>query len=132
MKFSLVLLISAVMFSDAALAHHIYATNENNVVQILATHFHDYFLLGALAFALCQLTNFQAFVFLNLLLVIFLSKHGQEILGSGEVIPIFIWLIGTFLTTWVGNRASKSVYGLFFEAIICKWLGEKKDYAEEK
>ena len=132
MKFSLLFLISAVMYSDSALAHHIDAANENNAAQILATHFHDYLLLGALAFALCQLTHFKAFVFLNLLLVIFLSKHGQEILGSGEGIPIIIWLTGTFLTTWVGNRASKSVYGLFFEAIICKWLGEKKDYAKEK
>lgn len=132
MKTSLLLLISAVMFSDSALAHNIDAINKNNAVRILAIHFHDYFLLGALAFALCQLTNFQAFVFLNLLLIIFLSKHGQEILGSGEVIPIIIWLTGTFLTTWVGNRVSKSVYRLFFEAVICKLLGEKKDYAKEK
>ncbi|HAT07687.1 MAG TPA: hypothetical protein DCS39_00355, partial [Rhodobiaceae bacterium] len=102
------------------------------VVQILATHFVDYFLLGALTFALCQLTNFRAFVFLNLALVIFLSNHGQELLGSGQGIPIIIWLTGTFLTIWVGNKVLKNVYTLFFEAIINEWLGKEKNYAKEK
>ena len=132
MKISLLLVISAVFLGHNALAHDINAMNESNVVQILATHFVDYFLLGSLAFALCQLTNFRAFVFLNLALVIFLSKHGQEILGSGEGMPIIIWLTGTFLTIWVGNRVLKSVYTLVFEAIIRERLGKEKNYAKEK
>ena len=132
MKISLLLVISAVFLGHSALAHDINAMNESNVVQILATHFVDYFFLGSLAFALCQLTNFRAFVFLNLALVIFLSKHGQEIVGSGEGIPIIIWLTGTFLTIWVGNRVLKSVYTLVFEAIIRERLGKEKNYAKEK
>ena len=132
MKISLLLGISAVFLGHSALAHDINAMNESNVVQILATHFVDYFLLGSLAFALCELTNLRAFVFLNLALVIFLSKHGQEILGSGEGMPIIIWLTGTFLTIWVGNRVLKSLYTLVFEVIISKWLGKEKYHAKEK
>ena len=132
MKFFLLSLSSIFIISSSALAHQMSASSQDNVVEILANHFHSYFLLGGLTFALCRLTNFTAIVLFNLILVIFLSKHGQEIMGSGEVIPIIIWLSGTFTTSWVGYKASKSILDLFFEAIMPRRPGEEKDYAKEK
>jgi len=108
------------------------AISQDNVIGILANHFHSYFLLGGLTFALCRLTNLTAIVLFNLMLVIFLSKHGQEIMGSGEAIPIIIWLSGTIATIWVGHKASKSMFDLFFEAIMPRRPREEKDYAKEK
>ena len=132
MKFFLLSLSSIFIISSSALAHQMSAISQDNVVEILANHFHSYFLLGGLTFALCRLTNFTAIVLFNLLLVIFLSKHGQEIMGSGEAIPIIIWSSGTIATTWVGFKASKSIHGLFFEAFMSKRPGKEKDYAKEK
>ena len=133
-KMKLFLLASSSIFimSSSALAHQISAISQDNVVEILASHFHSYFLLGGLTFALCRLTDLSAFVLFNLILVICLSKHGQEIMGSGEPIPIIIWLSGTIATTWVGYKASKSILDQFFEAIISKMPGEEEDYANEK
>ena len=128
----LLLLSSIFIISSSALAHQISPISQDNVGEILVSHFHSYFLLGGLTFALCRLTNLKAFVLFNLILVIFLSKHGQEIMGSGEVIPIIIWLSGTFTTTWVGYKASKSILDQFFEAIMSKMPGEEEDYANEK
>ena len=132
MKIFLLSLSSLFIVSSGALAHQISATSQNNVVEVLAIHFHSYFLLGGLTFALCRLTNLTAIVLFNLMLVIFLSKHGQEIMGSGEAIPIIIWLSGTIATIWVGHKASKSMFDLFFEAIMPRRPGEEKDYAKEK
>ena len=132
MKFFFLSLSSIFIISSSALAHRISPISQDDVVEILASHFHSYFLLGGLTFALCRLTNLTAFVLFNLILVIFLSKHGQEIIGSGEAIPIIIWLSGIIATTWVGYKASKSIHGLFFEAIMFKRPGEEKDYAKEK
>ena len=132
MKFFLLSLSSIFIISSSALAHQMSAISQDNVVEILANHFHSYFLLGGLAFALCRLTNFTAIVLFNLILVIFLSKHGQEIMSSGEAIPIIIWLSGTIATTWVGYKASKSILDLFFEVIIPRRTREEKDYAKEK
>ena len=133
-KMKLFLLASSSIFimSSSALAHQISAISQDNVVEILASHFHSYFLLGGLTFALCRLTDLSAFVLFNLILVICLSKHGQEIMGSGEAIPIIIWLSGTIATTWVGYKASKSILDQFFEAIISKMPEEEEDYANEK
>ena len=132
MKLFLLASSSIFIISSSALAHQISAISQDNVVEILASHFHSYFLLGGLTFALCRLTNLTAIVFFNLILVIFLSKHGQEIMGSGEAIPIIIWLSGTIATTWVGYKASKSILDQFFEAIMSKMPGEEEDYANEK
>ena len=132
MKFFLLSLGSIFIVGSSALAHQISAISQDNVVEVLASHFHSYFLLGGLTFALCRLTTLTAFVLFNLILVIFLSKHGQEIVGSGEAIPIIIWLSGTIATSWVEFKASKSIHGLFFEAFMSKRPGEEKDYAKEK
>ena len=132
MKFFLLSLSSIFIISSSALAHQISAFNQDNVVEILASHFHSYFLLGGLTFALCRLTDLSAFVLFNLILVICLSKHGQEIMGSGEAIPIVIWLSGTIATTWVGYKASKSILDLFFEVIMPRKPAEEKDYAKEE
>ena len=132
MKLFLLSMSSIFIFSSSAIAHQMSAISQDNVVEILTNHFHSYFLLGGLTFALCRLTNLTAIVFFNLILVIFLSKHGQEIMGSGEAIPIIIWLSGTITTTWVGYKASKSIFDLFFEAIMPRRPGEEKDYAKEK
>ena len=132
MKFFLLSLSPIFIISSSALAHQISAFNQDNVVEILASHFHSYFLLGGLTLALCRLTNLTAFVLFNLILVIFLSEHGQEIMASGEAIPIIIWLSGTIATAWVGYKASKSILDQFFEAIMSKLPGGEKDYANEK
>lgn len=132
MKFFLILLSSIFIISSSALAHQTSIISQDSVVEILVSHFHSYFLLGGLTFALCRLTNLTAFVLFNLILVIFLSRHGQEIMGAGEAMPIIIWLSGTIATTWVGYKASKSILDRFFEAIMSKLLGEEKDYAKEK
>ena len=132
MKFFFLSMSSIFIFSSSAIAHQMGAISQDNVIGILANHFHSYFFLGGLTFALCRVTNLKAIVLFNLILVIFLSKHGQEIMGSGEAIPIIIWLSGTIATTWVGYKASKSILDLFFEAIMPRKPVEKKDYAKEK
>ena len=132
MKFFLLSMSSIYVFSSSAIAHQMSAISQDNVVEILTNHFHSYFLLGGLTFALCRLTDLSAFVLFNLLLVICLSKHGQEIMGTGEAITIIIWLSGTIATTWVGYKTSKSILDQFFEAIMSKMPGEEEDYANEK
>lgn len=132
MKTFLVLAINATIFSDSAMAHQLVTINQHNVVGVLASHFYSYFLLGVLTYALCQFTNFQGFVLLNLILVITLSKHGQELLGSGDFMSIITWLSGTIATIWVGNKTAITAHGLIFELIMSKRPGKEKNYAKEK